>query len=329
MESMEWLRLVVSLVLVTAGAEALVRGATVLALRAGVSSMFVGLTVVGFGTSSPELGASLAATAKGATDVGVGNVVGSNIFNVAAILGVTALIRPVHVKLALIRRDVAVALVAACVPWAAIPFEGTIGRFGGVVLLACLVAFVVLAYRAARRAGRESEALVRHELETTLGGGLLTREPVRLALHGGLVVLGLILLAAGSRSFVDAALVLGRAHGVSELVLGLTVVAAGTSLPELFTSVVATLRGNTDLAVGNILGSNIFNIFGILGTCAVVAPQHVDDWVMRMDAPVMLAATLALLPLLWRDGRITRVEGALLLAGYGAYLAALLARGGA
>jgi cation:H+ antiporter len=325
---MEWIQLALSLLAVTAGAEALVRGASFLALRMGISPLFVGLTVVGFGTSSPEMGASVAATLRGAVDVSVGNVVGSNIFNIAVILGMTALIRPIRIRLAEIRTDLAVALAAAAVPWLALAAGGVIPRLLGGSLVAALFAYLVVAYRGARRAAPAEKALARDEVESALG--LPGRGPsfASIAGHSGLAVLGLVLLFAGSRAFVDSALVLGRTHGVPELVLGLTVVAAGTSLPELVTSLVATLRGNTDLAVGNIIGSNIFNSFGILGVCALVKPQTVSPWVLTVHAPVMMLATLALLPILRRDGCITRWEGGVLLAGYAAYLGALLLRGG-
>lgn len=325
---MDWILLATSLALVTAGAEALVRGASFLALRLGVSPLFVGLTIVGFGTSSPELAASVAATLRGAPDVSVGNVVGSNIFNIAVILGITAVIRPVRIALAEIRRDLVVAIAAALVPWTALATGGVIGRSAGAVLLAVLAAYLLFAYRAGRKATAEERDLARREVDSTLGTDGRPAGGGRTALHVALAAGGLALLVGGSGVFVESALRLGRAHGVSELVLGLTVVAAGTSMPELLTSLVATLRGNPDLAVGNIVGSNIFNIFGILGACAVVGPQAVDGWVLIVDAPVMLAATLALVPILRRDGCITRIEGAVLLAGYAAYLAALMARGG-
>jgi cation:H+ antiporter len=323
----DWILLATSLALVTAGAEALVRGASFLALRMGVSPLFVGLTIVGFGTSSPELGASLAATLRGAPDVSVGNVVGSNVFNIAVILGITAVIRPVRIALGEIRRDLVVAIAAAAVPWSALATGGAIGRSAGAALLAVLAAYVVVAYRAGRRATAAERELARREVDSTLGTGARAGAGARTGLHVALVAGGLALLVWGSGVFVDSALRLGRANGVSELVLGLTVVAAGTSMPELLTSLVATLRGSSDLAVGNIVGSNIFNIFGILGACALAAPQTVDPWVFSVDAPVMMAATLSLVPILRRDGCITRAEGAALLAGYAAYLAALISRG--
>jgi cation:H+ antiporter len=324
----DWILLATSLALVTAGAEALVRGASFLALRTGVSPLFVGLTIVGFGTSSPELGASLAATLRGAPDVSVGNVVGSNVFNIAVILGITAVIRPVRIALGEIRRDLLVAIAAAAVPWTALATGGAIGKSSGAVLLAGLVSYVAFAYRAGRHATAAERELALREVDSTLGTGAPATNGGRTLVHVALTGGGLALLVWGSGVFVDSALRLGRAHGVPELVLGLTVVAAGTSMPELLTSLVATLRGNPDLAVGNIVGSNIFNIFGILGACALAGPQTVDRWVVAVDAPVMMLATLALVPILRRDGCITRAEGAALLAGYAAYLAALAARGG-
>jgi len=323
---MDWLLLALSLLLLTAGAESLVRGASFLALRLGVSPLFVGLTIVGFGTSSPELGASLEATLRGAPEVSVGNVVGSNIFNIAAILGITALVRPIRIGLGAIRRDLVVAFFAAAVPWSALATGGVLTAASGAVLVAALGAYVFSSWRTARAAAAADARLALEEVRSTLGRGAVPSRGRTLA-HAGLTALGLALLVLGSRTFVGSALSLGRAHGVSELVLGLTIVAGGTSLPELLTSLVATVRGNPDLAVGNVVGSNIFNIFGILGTCALVGDQPVSRWVLAVDAPVMMAATLALLPVLRRDGCITRAEGVLLLLGYAVYLVALVARG--
>ena len=326
---MDVLILLLSLVLITAGAEALVRGASAIALRTGLSPLFVGLTIVGFGTSSPELGASLAATLKGASDVSVGNVVGSNIFNIAVILGITAAVKPVRIGLGAVRRDLVVAAAAACVPWTSLPFGAVIPRWLGGVLVGILFAYLWIAFRTARRAQPEEKALASAELESVLG---VSEEPPRrardrLPVNVGLVAVGLVLLVAGSQGFVGAAIDLARSQGVSELVIGLTLVSAGTSLPELVTSVVAARRGNPDIAVGNVLGSNLFNAFGILGTCAVVSPQAVSPFVLRIDTGVTLIATLALFPFLRSGGVLSRKEGAALLLGYGVYLTTLLLRG--
>ena len=315
--------IVVALGGVTLGAELLVRGASRLALRAGVSSLFVGLTIVGFGTSSPELGASLTATLRQSSDVALGNVVGSNLFNIGVILGLTALLQPIRVQLSAVRRDLLVATGAALVPWLALPFAGFIPRPAGLALVALLVAYLVGAYRQARRAAAAEVQLVEQEMRPAhrAARGAVIRDVA-------LVVAGLALLVLGSRGFVDAAIGIARQIGWSELVIGLTLVSAGTSLPELVTSLVAMRRGNTDIAVGNVIGSNIFNALGIVGVCATVAPQAVAWSLVIRDTPIMLAASLALLPIMRSGGRISRLEGGLLLGAYIAYVAYLILTGG-
>ncbi len=326
---MQWLVLVGALALVTLGAEALVRGASALALRARLSPLVVGLTVVGFGTSSPELAASMTATLGGATDVSVGNVVGSNLFNLGAILGLTALIQPIRLRLAAVRRDWALALVASAAPLLALAAGGVLLRSTGALLVAALFGYVgwtVHASRVATRAERDTAAT---ELEQALhlapdGAGRGQSLTSALAL----VALGLAGLVFGSRWFVLAAIELSRAAGLSELVIGLTVVAAGTSLPELVTSLVAARRGSPDIAVGNVLGSNLFNSLGILGAAALLAPQDVPGRVLAIDVPLLLVGTLALWPLLRSGGALSRREGALLLGGYAVYTWTLIASGG-
>lgn len=313
----------VSLGGVTLGAELLVRGASRLALRAGVSSLFVGLTIVGFGTSSPELGASLTATLRQSSDVALGNVVGSNLFNIGAILGLTALLQPIRVQLSAVRRDLLVAIGAALVPWLALPFAGQIPRPAGLLLVALLAAYLIAAYRQARRAAAAEVQLVEQEMRPAhkAARGAVARDAL-------LVAGGLALLVLGSRGFVDASIAIARQVGWSELVIGLTLVSAGTSLPELVTSLVAMRRGNTDIAVGNVIGSNIFNMLGIVGVCATVAPQAVAHSLTVRDTPLMLAASLALLPIMRSGGRISRLEGGIMLGAYVAYVAYLVGVGG-
>jgi cation:H+ antiporter len=322
------LTLVLSLVVVTLGAEALVRGASSLARRAGVSPLFIGLTIVGFGTSTPELGASLAATFAGSSDVAVGNVVGSNIFNVAVILGLTAIFRPIRIQLVALRRDLGVAILAACLPWLAVTSGGVIPRWLGGAFLVAQVVYLLGAYRAARNDSADQQRIAAAEVDSALAlaprsSSLGERTWVQVVL----VLAGLAFLTIGSRVFVHSALQLARAHGISELVIGLTIVAAGTSLPELVTSIVAAVRRSTDIAVGNVIGSNIFNMFGILGISAAVSPQAVPQLVLLRDTPIMLAATVALIPILRTGGVMSRREGALLLVAYAAYLATMLRTG--
>jgi len=337
--------LFVSLVVITFGAEVLVRGASALALRLGVSPLFVGLTIVAFGTSSPELGASLAATARGAGDIAVGNVVGSNIFNIAVILGLAAAVKPIAVTIRAVRRDLCLVISVAAIPWLTLATGGVLPRWLGAAMLIGLAAYVVAGYRGARRSfptagtGEPQHAdatMMTAELADTLrltpglspGGERGQERPARWLdrpwVQVASVVLGLACLMLGSRFFVSGAVEIAQTIGMSELAIGLTIVAAGTSMPELMTSTVAAIRGHSDLAVGNVIGSNIFNILGILGVCAVVSPQTVSARVLWLDGPVMFAAGLALLPIMKTGGRVSRIEGGLLLAGYAAYLGVLL-----
>lgn len=326
---MEWIVLLLSLAAVTTGAELLVRHASALALRMGVSPLFVGLTIVGFGTSSPELAASVSATLQGSSDVSIGNVVGSNLFNVGVILGITALIRPIRIALRVVRRDLIVAIVASALPLLAFATGGRIPFGLGLAFVCGLAVYVATAYRRGRTEPREDVDLARSEVESTFA--------LQGARHGGLdataarvafVVLGLVLLGVGARFFVATAIDLARAMGLSELLIGLTIVSVGTSLPEIITSVVAAHRRNPDIALGNIIGSNIFNVLGILGTCALVRPQSVSGEVLRVDLPLMVLATLALVPVLKTGGQISRVEGAFLVGSYAVYLVFAVMRGG-
>ncbi|MBZ0269598.1 calcium/sodium antiporter [bacterium] len=320
--------LVLSLAVVTLGAEALVRGASALALRAGVSPLFIGLTIVGFGTSTPELAASLAATTAGSSDVAVGNVVGSGIFNIAVILGLAATFRPIRIRLAALRRDLIVAILAACLPWLALATGGILPRWLGLAFVAALGLYLHVAYRTARRETADQQRVAEAGLRSTV----VSRSDAaprngKAWMHVLFILAGLALLAFGSRVFVASALDVAQRLGMSELFIGLTIVAAGTSLPELVTSIVAAARNSPDIAVGNVIGSNIFNMFGILGIAAVVSPQTVHPSILLRDTPLMLAATLALIPILRSGGVVSRWEGGLLLAGYAVYLGAMLRAG--
>lgn len=321
--------LVGSLLLMTGGAEALVRSASSLAFRLHLSPLFVGLTVVAAGTSAPELTSSVLAAARGSSDVAVGNVVGSNIFNVAVILGVAAVAHPIVVRVGAVRRDIVVACAVATIPWAAVLLGGRLPRWLGGAMVAALFAYTYAAFRAGRRASPDVERLVAEELEkapvlvaapTTGSWGWLRDTAMTIASLGALIV--------GAGWFITSAVALARAFEIPELTIGLTVVAAGTSMPELVTSTVAALRRQGDIAVGNVVGSNIFNVLGVLGVSTLVAPQRVPPQVIFLDVPVMLVASLALFPILWTGGRISRWEGVALLGGYALYVAVLLRPGG-
>ncbi|MBK7405466.1 MAG: calcium/sodium antiporter [Phycisphaerales bacterium] len=317
--------LAAALAILTAGAELLVRGAVAVAKRMGLSSFFIGLTIVGFGTSTPELCTALMAASRGVGDLAVGNVVGSNIFNLAVILGVTALISPIPVKLHLVRKEVAVVLFAAAVPLLALANGGRIGRWAGLAMVAALGLYLWRGYRSGRRQNQaELDAAAERELESEMavkpGGG-----PPHPLVSLGLILAGLAMLVGGSSLLVQSASSIAKSLGVSDLVIGLTVVAAGTSMPELATSLVAAVRKQSDIAVGNVLGSSIFNIFGILGTTCVVIPQQVSRQVLMLDVPVMILASLACIPIMRSGARISRGEGAALLGGYAGYVVVLFA----
>ena len=302
--------LLAGLVILTAGAEALVKGGASLARRLGVSPLAVGLTIVAFGTSAPELVVSLAGAAKGHGDVAVGNVVGSNIFNVGAILALAALLKPLRVAPALVRIDAP--FMAGVSGLAALLLTlAPVGRPIGLLFVLLLVSYVTLSLRSIRRSGG---AEVQREFDAAV--------PAATASRGrdiGLVAGGLCLLVLGANLLVSSALTIARELGVGEALVGLTIVAAGTSLPELATTIVATARGHADLAIGNIVGSNIFNILGILGAAAVVAPLDAPG-VGALDRWVMVAFAVVLIPLL-RSGRVVgRWEGAVLLGAYAAYI---------
>lgn len=286
------------------GGEFLVRGAVGIARRLSVPPMVIGLTVVGFGTSTPELLVSVQAALAGAPDLAIGNVVGSNIANILLILGLTAVIMPVPMRFADTRRDFAVMIAVTLVLWA-ILYGGMIWRWQGLLLFAALVVYVLVSIRSGRAAGAEDIPAAPKSLGLSLAEAL-----------GGLVA-----LIVGANLLVTSASEIARAFGVSEAVIGLTIVAVGTSLPELATSVMAALRRHSEIAVGNIIGSNIFNILGILGVAAIVTPIPADLRFARIDLPVALAAALAMLVLAARPGRVGRAGGAALLLAYAVYIA--------
>lgn len=306
---------VAGLVALILGAEALVRGASRLALAVGVSPLVVGLTVVAFGTSAPELAISLRAVWAGQTDIAIGNAVGSNIFNVLFILGLSALVTPLVVDQQLIRQEVPMMIAASVLLWA-MAAGGSLGRLEGGLLAGLLVAYVAYAVVQSRR---ETEA-VRAEYALAVGAGQESWDR-HWVVQIGLVLAGLVLLVVGARWLVAGAVDFARAIGVSELVVGLTLVAAGTSLPEVATSLVAALRGERDIAVGNVVGSNLFNILGVLGFSAALAPRplEVAAPVVAFDLPVMVAVSVACLPIFYTGRRIARWEGGLFFGYYLAY----------
>lgn len=315
--------LAAGLVLLVVGAEILVRGASKLAALFGISPLVIGLTVVAFGTSAPETAVSVQAALSGSGDLALGNVIGSNIANVLLILGLAALIAPLTVSRQLIRLDVPIMIGVSLLAWG-LAANGSLGRIDGALLFLGVVLYtafmVVSSLRSSRSEAAADDATGTTAAATDSGG---RRSWLR---HPVFIVAGLVLLVTGSDFLVTGATTLALALGLSELVIGLTVVAVGTSLPELATSILAAIRGERDIAVGNVVGSCIFNLLCVLGLSALVAPQAiaVSTASLAFDFPVMVAVSLACLPIFFTGFRIERWEGALFVAYYVAYTAYLV-----
>lgn len=315
---------VAGLVALVAGAELLVRGASKLALSFGISPLVVGLTIVAFGTSAPEVAVSLGAVLDGQTDIAIGNVVGSNIFNVLFILGLSALITPLVVNVQLIRQEVPIMLGASLLLWV-MTLDKSLGLMDGLLLTALLAAYTVFLVVQSRRQTQAAADEYAAEFVPAEPGGWDSRLPVQLAL----MAVGLGLLVLGSQWLVGAAVVFAKALGVSDVVIGLTIVAAGTSMPEVATSVMAAVKGERDIAVGNVVGSSTFNIFGCLGLSGIAAGSTasgllVPESVLNFDMWVMLAVALACIPIFLTGREIARWEGGIFLGYYAAYVAYLI-----
>jgi len=313
---------IAGLVALVAGAELLVRGASKLALSFGVSPLVVGLTVVSFGTSAPEVAVSVGAALDGNTDIALGNVVGSNIFNVLFILGVSALITPLVVNIQLIRQEVPI-MIGASLLLLVLSLDGRLGTFDAALLFGLLLAYTVFLVRQSRRETQAARDEFAAEVKPAAAGAWDARLPVQLAL----IVVGLGLLVLGSEWLVSSAVSFAKTLGVSDVVIGLTIVAAGTSMPEVATSVMAALKGERDIAVGNVVGSNTFNILGCLGLSGLAAGAAglaVPAAVLNFDVWVMLAVALACLPVFVTGREIARWEGGLFLLYYVAYVAYLI-----
>lgn len=302
--------LAAGLVLLIAGAEGLVRGGRSIGLRLGLTPLFIGLTIVACGTSAPELLVSISAALQGKGDISIGNVVGSNIFNIAVILGLTALLMPIRIHLPVIRIDIPIMIVFSLISVTIIA-SGPVTVFHGLPLVGLLAGYIAMTYYVARREQRQSEETGIADIHPQPGKSLL----VDLLCIGG----GIGLMVAGSNLLVESAIKLATRFGVSEAVIGLTVVAAGTSLPELATSIVAAYRKFPEVAVGNVVGSNIFNLLGILGVSSLITPLSAPG-ITVIDLAAMIVFSLLLLPLAWTGKILDRVEGLGLLAGYACYL---------
>ena len=297
----------IGVVLLYFGAEGLVRGSASLATRAGISPLIAGLTIVAFGTSAPELSVSLSAALGGNPDIALGNVVGSNIFNIAVILGIAALIQPLQIHLGVIRRDIPVMIATSAIAFGLILYGG-FPRLAGIGLILGLAFYLIVAIRSGKNSPDGNDGV---EIPPLLSKSWI--------IDAAVLLVGLGVLILGSRLFVEGATSLAKSWGVSDAVIGLTVVAAGTSLPELATSVVAAFRKQSDIAIGNVVGSNIFNILCILGVTATVSPIS-SSGIGLLDAGVMLFLGLLLLPFALTGRRISRPEGAVFLGVYGVYL---------
>jgi cation:H+ antiporter len=308
------LEIVFGFALLIIGGEFLVKGASRLAAAMKISPLVIGLTVVAFGTSSPELAVSAQSAFTGKADLALGNVVGSNIFNVLFILGVSALIVPLVVSSRLIRLDVPL-MIFASVLVPVFGLDGKLGRFDGLFLFSALMAYIVWCIVQSRRESQSVRAEFAQELPSQEQDG--TTIPLQI----GLVITGLFLLGLGSHWLIQGSVFVAAKMGFSELVIGLTIVAAGTSLPEVVTSIMAAWRGEREIAVGNVVGSNIFNILGVLGLSSFVASEGIaiSESAMRFDIPVMIAVAVSCLPIFLSGNQIARWEGGLFFAYYIAY----------
>jgi cation:H+ antiporter len=299
--------IVAGLTLITVGAELLVRGSSKLALHLNVPTLVVGLTVVAFGTSAPELVVSISSNVRGLGDIAVGNVVGSNLFNIAVILGIAAAIRPLKVNLRILKIDMPIVIaLSLLVP--VLLLDNAISRLEGAALFCGIIAYTAFNIHCGKK---EAERL---HTSTTNGD-----EKCPLVFQIICIFAGLGALVLGSRFFIDGSVDLAERFEVSKAIIGLTIVAAGKSLPELATSVMAAIRKEEDIAIGNILGSNIFNILAILGLTGGISPVHIKN-ISMVDLGAMIIVTLFLLPLVRTGFRITRLEGTVLLMLYGSYL---------
>ncbi|MCA9058124.1 MAG: calcium/sodium antiporter [Planctomycetaceae bacterium] len=315
---LDWILVGVGLIVLTIGAELLVRGASRLAIACRISPLVVGLTVVAFGTSAPELVVSVQSSLTGQADVALGNVIGSNILNVLLILGLSALIVPLVVSQQLVRIDVPLMVVVSMVAGGMAWHGGAIGRTDGILLNITLVTYTIWMIRKSRSEQQDIQDEYAQEFgaapEAVQGGR-------HVLINILLLVAGMVMLVLGARMFVESSVAIATRLGVSQIVIGLTLVAAGTSLPEVATSVVAALKGERDIAVGNVVGSNLFNLLGVLGVAGWISPDGVavNPTTLQFDIPVMIAVAIGCLPVFLSGHSIERREGAVFLFFYLAY----------
>jgi cation:H+ antiporter len=304
--------LTVGVVVLAIGADLFVKGSSSVAERFGISQFVIGLVIVGFGTSTPELAVNIGAAMSGNTDIAIGNVVGSNIANVGIILGLAALIAPLAVQLRMIRVELPIMIGVSLLLWG-LASKGSLVRAEGLLMLVAFAAFMVFLLKTSKNEPHAVQAEFAEENPKRNHG---------IAWTVGLIVLGLAGLMGGAQLCVGAAVKLAQMWGMPELLIGLTIVAVGTSLPELASSVMAAYRGNADIAIGNVLGSNIYNILFILGVTSIITPLPTTaPTLMWLDLPVMVAFAVVLVPMMLMGFKITRWNGAVLLLGYAAYVA--------
>lgn len=315
---MDWVQVIGGLIILVIGGEFLVRGAVALANKFGVPTLIVGLTIVSFGTSAPEMVISIQAVLNGLPDISIGNIVGSNIANILLVLGVTALIFPIAVDNKVLRRDTPL-MMFATILFAMFMFSGEITRFHSIVFLGMMVIYTIYLFRSVK-SGADAELLEELEEETDV------QMPLWKA--GGAMIIGLVMLAYGSDVMVSGASSMAMALGVTEAMVGLTIVALGTSAPELVTCVVAAYRKHSDIAIGNIIGSNLFNIAVIGGSAAMVKPIYVDPLFLEYDVWLLILTTCLIIAFMLTGNRICRREGIVLVTGYAAYTYWQILQGG-
>lgn len=309
------LMFIAGLVLLYYGADFLVDGSSRLALSYGVRPLIIGMTIVSFATSMPELMVSLLAIGQGSSDIAVGNIVGSNIANIGLILGASALVMPLMVPRSLLRRELPIMIVATLALYV-MCLDGVLTRFDAVFLLSFLLLFIYYCLRYARHTGTDPQAptdMVEKE-RSHRGRDILY-------IVGGIVGLGL-----GANWMVTSAVTIARAFGLSELFIGMTIVALGTSLPELAASLMSAAKGEMDISIGNVIGSNIFNVLFVLGICPLLQPIAVEPAVLSLELPVVLLFSVALIPLCWHRYTVGRLKGSFLVAAYGGFIVLMTLR---
>lgn len=312
---LQLLILALGVAILAVGADLFVKGASSVAERFGISQFVIGLVIVGFGTSTPELAVNIDAAMSGSTDIAIGNVVGSNIANIGIILGFAALIAPLAVQLRMVRVELPIVIGVSFLLWG-LASKGQLVRWEGLMMLGGFAAFMLFLLKTSKDEPAAVQEEFAEENPKTNRGMVWTI---------GLIVLGLAGLMGGANLCVGAAVKLAQMWGMSELMIGLTIVAVGTSLPELASSVAAAYRGNADIAIGNVLGSNIYNILFILGITSVITPLPTTaPTLMWLDIPVMIAFAVVLAPMMLMGLKITRWNGALLMLGYAAYVGYML-----